>query len=184
MNRDTVIGIVGAVILVAAMVGVFQYERTRAPDSLSGLVLQTVPIANATGATVVTATSEEAINVTQANMTNVTFALKWTVPPPAPGAPASQATVSLEIVPPPGVNATGERAAQAASGSVEVKLQLPNPKPASGPVTLGMGGWTAKIKFVSSTSPTGALPVPQNEQIQWTLTGTAQAWEPAPTPPG
>jgi hypothetical protein len=184
LNRDTVIGIVGAVILVAAMVGVFQYERTLAPGSLGGdLVLGTVTVANATGTTVITQTSEETLNVTQANMTNVTFTLKWTVDPVAQGAPASTATVSLEIVPPPGSNLTGNLTAQGTSGTIEVKTAIPNAKPTSGPITMGAGEWTAKVKFVSSDNPTTTLPVPQQEQIRWTLTGSAQAWGPAPTPP-
>lgn len=180
MNRDTVIGIVGAVILVAAMVGVFQYERTRAPGALGD-----TPIFNSNftgpneqGSLTLGASADAELNVTTQNMTNITFTLTWTPQATPPG----DDTFKLVITPPSGVNATTLEG-QSSTGTVTVVIPIGNAKPTTAPTTLGVGAWTAKITFVSTSAVTPPPPVPVTREDAWKLAVTGTAWAPGPTPP-
>ncbi len=83
MNKDTIVGIVGAVILVGAMVGVFWYEGTQA--SALGAERFAVNFPNQAGSfpevkgsTLEGQSTTQTISVDRANLTSLEFSLAWT----------------------------------------------------------------------------------------------------------
>lgn len=173
MNRDTVIGIVGAVILVAAMVGVFQYERTRAPTTGTGdFTLTNSTLEGVSGETTIRGATEEMVNVSQQNVTTVLFTLKW-----SPSTQGFEDTLKLTVIPPG--NGT-EATASGASGTLELPVNVTSMMPTPGnPVLTGTGAWTIKVEYLSTTSPTGPLPLPQAGTVSWTLAGTVTSYQSA-----
>lgn len=88
MNKDTVVGILGAVILVAAMVGIFYYEGTQAPAGAGVATGGAGPLSlnwttssvagpSARGQTTEGDSTEERVNVSAANLTRIEFVLEW-----------------------------------------------------------------------------------------------------------
>lgn len=155
MNRDTVIGIVGATILVLAMVGVFYYERGVAQeagigagdDGAGGTTNTTLP--SITGSVALGQTDSQLVNVTSSTATNVTFTLTWS------GSTAQrQNTLKLTVAPPTGSGIT-EGAVSDPSSSGEITVTVAVPAGAD-----PMGEWKADVEFVSSGSglPGGVSP--------------------------
>lgn len=179
MNRDTVTGIVGAAILVVAMVGVFQYERTigAARAGLTdgeGWELATLPGPLHEGeATLGGPAADQIVNVTQANLTNVTFTLKWTGPAGSAFAMAVDAPddVTTEIY-----------EADGAEGTLTITVPVANARPtADAPTTLGIGDWKVSAAYTSAgDGPTSTLPPPAGPATTatWTLTVSYEAWDP------
>src|ERR1051326_592820 len=96
MNRDTVIGLVGAVILVVAMVGVFRYERAQPETGVDAFTQIAAPGPTAKGTTNVGAKSDATLPVAKTNVTKAVFTVTWT-------ANAGKDTVTLTVTPPAGV---------------------------------------------------------------------------------
>lgn len=136
MNRDTVIGIVGAVILVTAMVGVFYYERNVAAppvgDGDDAPANATGP--TATGTVALGETHSQVVNVTQTAARNVTFTLTWSA---ASGAD----TLQLTVAPPTGSGILEGNVSEP-SDSGEIVVTVPVPEGAS-----PAGGWKIEVTF-------------------------------------
>lgn len=150
MHRDTVIGIVGVVILVAAMVGVFTYERGQASDLLTGPGGETMNFTApaVTGNVAVGSTSENLVTLNQTGITNVTFTLTWT-----PGA-NSVDTLVLVVAPP---NGTGDPVESSPESDGEITLTIPVANTGAGG-TLGVGDWQVVVEFVSAELSTPVQP--------------------------
>jgi hypothetical protein len=154
MHRDTVIGIVGVVILVAAMVGVFTYERGQA-SSLAGDgggATENVTGPSETGTVALGATEDVVLSMNETGITNVTFTLTWT-----PGAGVD--TLVLRVAP---SNATGitDGFESDPENDGEITIVVPvNNTAADG--QLGVGDWQVSVEFVSAspTTPVGPPPV-------------------------
>lgn len=158
MHRDTVIGIVGVVILVAAMVGVFTYERGQAgnlPDAGSGSTTNfTAPAESGTVA--LGATEDVDISLNQTGMTNVTFTLTWT-------ATNGVDTLRLVVTPANDTGLTSGFESDAEDdGEITLTVPVPNTNAAG---TTGVGNWRVSVEFVSADPD---LPAP----------------DPVPPPPG
>lgn len=172
MHRDTVIGIVGVVILVAAMVGVFTYEKgqTAALASSGSFALANLTLPALTGQVALGETESQLVNVTTTNVTRVTFTVTWA---------ASQAatnTVNVTVRPPAGIEAGGM--AESDGGSVTLTIDVPNGQPTSGPLLLGSGEWKIDVAFVSSTGPApGGLPVLADESVAYEVATEVTSWQ-------
>lgn len=173
MHRDTVIGIVGVVILVAAMVGVFTYERGQAagltgPDG-------TTPVTEAgpslDGSVAVGATEDGTIQLNRTGMTNVTFTLKWT-------AANGVDTLRLSVAPSAQTQMTTGASSDAEDdGEITLTVAVPNTV-ANG--AIGVGAWQVSVEFVSAATGLPAEPpVPPpgttDAQVAWTLSTTIDA---------
>lgn len=153
MNRDTVVGIVGAVILVTAMVGVFYYERSvaatpngegdggPATNSTSGPIVS--------GTVAVGATDSKLANVTATSARNVTFTLTWTA---TNGADTLQVTVA-----PPTGSGIMEGAVSEPSDSGEIVVTVEVPEGAT-----PTGEWKIDVTFTQATPDPlpGGIPPP------------------------
>ncbi|HET6405579.1 MAG TPA: hypothetical protein VFH78_13120 [Candidatus Thermoplasmatota archaeon] len=151
MHRDTVIGIVGVVILVAAMVGVFTYERSQAgalPGGAGGEV-GNFTLEAVTGTAAVGETEQQIVTFNQTGLTNVTFTLTWT-----PGAQTSMNTLELVVTMPDG---TPFEAAPENDGEITLTVPVNNTSSAG---TAGVGDWQVSVRFVSAevTTPVGQPP--------------------------
>lgn len=157
MHRDTVIGIVGVVILVAAMVGVFTYERSQASSQgeADGGTLQTLAGPDASGTVAVGATEDKILAFNQTGITNVTFTLTWT-----PGQASSVDTLRLVVAP---GNDTGLTSGFESEAEDDGEITLTIPVANVGPDgILGVGNWQVTVEFVSAaaTTPVGQPPLP------------------------
>lgn len=166
MHRDTVIGIVGVVILVAAMVGVFTYERSQASDlggddgtstgnftaSLSG----TSPLGEENAEP-----QNMTVNIT--GITNMTFTLSW-----RPGQQTSVDTMRLVVVMPN--NMTQESDPE---DDGEITLTIPIPADAD-----SAGEWQIVAAFVQADAAAPVVGEPpvqppgstgRDTEVSWTL---------------
>lgn len=149
MHRDTVIGIVGVVILVAAMVGVFTYERSQAGDLDGGIG---AGAANFTASLSGNAgigednAYQEILNVNQSGLTNMTFTLTWT-----PG-DTSVDTLRLIVAMPNNMTHESE---EENDGQITLPIEIP-----AG--TDSAGDWQVTVVFVDAQvdSPAGPLDPP------------------------
>lgn len=136
MNKDTWIGIVGCFILVAAMVGVFTYERANAqaagtgPGTVTELAGPTISDTVALGDT---KTSLAEFNATSAR--NVTFTLMWS-------ATNGRDTLKLSVAPPTG-SGIMEGGVSPEEDDGEITLTVQIPEDAS-----PQGAWEVKVEFV------------------------------------
>lgn len=195
MKRDVVIGIVGAAILVAAMVGVFRYEAGRAGTAFD-VAWTTSGIAGPTadGETAEGAQSELTLNVTQANLTRLVFHLNWTDDAGTPD------EFEFTVIDPSGESqtVTGD------SGSLEVVFDnlsaLPPPTRTLGKdeaeararlaqqnsATAGTGTWSFVVRLVDAgdqSVPVAGVPVTEDTQNSWTIETLQVAYEPVLTRP-
>ena len=172
MHRDTVIGIVGVVILVAAMVGVFSYERNQAAGlNGTGGELTTVSGPTLSETTAVGATSEQVLALNQTGMTNVTFTLTWS-------AANGVDTLQLVVVPPAGSGLNETQSEPESDGSISFTVPVPNTG-ADG--QLGVGDWQVSVAFVSAETnlpqqPPVGVPGTTDEQVAWELETSIQAY--------
>lgn len=169
MHRDTVIGLVGVAILVAAMVGVFSYEQSQAAGIGGALALQNVTLPAVTGSTPLGETTDETVAIDQTGITNVTFTLRWT-----PGAGVD--TLAIAVVPPEGASAQQVFDAQGDTGELVVTVPVPNTSQAG---ALGTGGWQVSVQFTSASSglpqePPVPVPGTTDAEVSWTLDTTVQ----------
>lgn len=174
MKKDTVIGLVGVIVLVAAMVGVFRFEQGQVAGltTASAFSLANETLDAVSGTVAVGATESHLVNVTQANVTRVSFTVTWT---PGQG---STDLVNVTVRPPEGMEAGGQQ--ESDSGSVTVTVDVPNGRPAGAPLTLGMAEWKVDVKFVSSQGPAPAgLPVLADTSLSYALETVVTSWQPA-----
>lgn len=170
MHRDTVIGLVGVAILVAAMVGVFSYEQTQAADlGAAGLALQNATLPALDGTTALGDVSEETVAIGQTGITNVTFTLRWS-------ATNGADTLALAIVPPNGTASQEVFDAQGDGGELVVTVPVPNTNRAG---AVGSGDWQVSVQFVSASTglpqePPVPVPGTTDAQVAWTLDTTVQ----------
>ncbi|MHB8586007.1 MAG: hypothetical protein ACYDDF_09290 [Thermoplasmatota archaeon] len=186
MHKDTIVGIVGAVILVAAMVGVFLYERNSPAAEANGtsgstsgaLVLANLSGAGASGTVAVQKTTTQMVNLGFKNMTKATFTVKWT-----PGSTSSD-TVQVTVTPPVGGgNSTG---VTSTNGSATITINVPNPKPSGAAEAAGIGNWTVAVNFMSAQATTQAGSVPPipgapgtpltDSSLSFQVTSSVEAW--------
>lgn len=163
MNKDTVVGILGAVILVAAMVAIFYYEGTQVPGGTGGAggtggtggnaLYRT---ANATGPTASGQNTEEVtVDIAQQNLTAVEFLVTW-----QDDANTDPDTFRVTVTGPDGQNATGEGSDGAAGIPVRVSPIATIPNAANAPATTaGSGTWTISVELVN-VGQVGGLPLP------------------------
>lgn len=140
MNKDTLIGIVGSVLLVAAMVIVFAYERANAEVASDGDDDLVASIAQASlgGSVAVGASDTKTNNITAVGPSNLTFTLTWT---------ASQGsdTLRLTVTAPSGSTGISAMTSPAEDdGSITVKVPIPADY-------AGQGLWSVKVDFTQAT---------------------------------
>lgn len=156
MNKDTVVGIVGAAILVTAMVGIFYYERGVAADGGIGGPGGPGTNANTTGPTVtgtvaLGSTDSKLANITAASAGNVTFRLTWT-------ATNGADTLQITVAPPTGSGIMeGSVSEPSDSGEITVTVAVP----AGATPT---GEWKVDVSFTQATPDPlpGGVPPPTN----------------------
>lgn len=140
MNKDTVIGIVGSALLVAAMVVVFAYERANAqvadPDELTASVAQST----LSGTANVGQSDTKMDNITAPAGTNVTFKLTWTQG-------NGPDTLKITATPPAGSGITAKSSPNENDGSITLVVAVPMD---------AVGDWSVKVDFVSAQG--GTLP--------------------------
>lgn len=140
MNKDTLVGIVGSVILVAAMVIVFAYERSNAvatddgaPDDMAA-TFNNHTVAGSVG---VGASDTKMDNFTVDGPTNVTFLLTWS-------ATNGRDTLRLTVMPPPGSEMVEGATSEASDeGTISLRVAVPAGGWAS-------GEWTVKVDFTEA----------------------------------
>jgi hypothetical protein len=154
MNRDTLTGLVGALVLIAAMLGVFFYERGVAEDAGIGAPgdADATPGFSAItlrGTATLGEVDTQIANVTATTPTSVTFHLAWT-------ATNGADTLQLTVAPPTGSGIT-EGGASEPSDTGEISLTVEVPEGAS-----PAGGWEVKVEFVSARPDPlpGGIPPP------------------------
>lgn len=158
MDRDVTVGIVGAVVLVAAMVGIFFYERSVAPlpaEGNPGTGTNETASASASGTTAV---GESTVETLRLSGGNATFTLSWT-----PGA-NSEDTLGLTVTSP-----DGRESSPMESSTSPIELTF-----AGVP-----GNWTIEVAFVSASGPAPAGPGPvtgvgADTQVAWSLDATSR----------
>lgn len=175
MHRDTVTGLVAAGVLVAAMVGVFFYERGvairegigqdaagDAPSSLAG--------PSVIGTTAAGASTAKTIVVNQTGLTNLTFTLRWT-------ATAGVDTMRLAVAPSQATGVTTGKESEAESdGEIVLTLPIGN---AAADGALGVGPWEVTVDFVSArTGLPAEPPVPPpgttDTNVDWSVETTME----------
>jgi len=189
MHKDTVVGILGAVILVAAMVGIFYYEGTQVPGGTStvggnGSTLRvnwtSVPVdgPQQQGSTNEGGSSDTSVSLNQTNITSIEFMLQWTDDIPNSGPDHFRMTVT----PPNGTNISGADAEGDASFSVNIPVgSAPNATTASAlqlaqwVSTKGMGNWTVHIELTNAGDVGQDPPVPPPVPIP-NVTDTGNGW--------
>lgn len=170
MNRDLVIGIVGAAILVAGMIAVFTYERGVAitnTKNTGGLVNSTGP--TTTGSVDLGKSADKIVTINASHLTNVTFTLTWK-------ATNGKDTLKLTVSPPEGIPA-GAVSEPKDTGTITLTIPVPA---GSGNATLGAGDWKLKVEFTKADpgAPVG-LPTPPpamtDASVSWSIASTLQA---------
>jgi hypothetical protein len=144
MNKDTVIGIIGSVVLVTAMVVVFVYERNNMPAApVVTTPVTHVAVASLAGSVSLSGRDAKMDNITAVGPTDVKFHLTWT-------ATNGKDTLILTVTPPKG-NVSAVTSAPTDSGDATVVVHVP-----AG--TVLRGDWKVQVEFTSA-KPT-PLPVP------------------------
>lgn len=200
MKKDLVIGIVGTLILLTAMVGVFRYEAAQRGASFDVTwEPRAIEAAAIDGGTNEGESTVQSVNVTQANLTAIEFILEWTDNQANTGPDEFTLTV---------MSPTGEtRSASGDAGRVSVVFEGIAPTPPEMRLlasdesaaraqalrqyssTAGMGAWNVTVTLVQAgdaTTPAGPAPVPvpqlQDGANDWTLRPILTAFEAAFTP--
>jgi hypothetical protein len=145
LEKDTVIGIVGACILVGVMAAVFVYEYQNAPGADPDLTEANVAGPTVQDTTNVGQATRKAVPLDLEHITNVTFTLTW-------DAQNGQDTLQLIVQAPNGTTVTSPE-----SDSETITLEVPVPD-GDEDAAAGKGGWNVTVRFVRNTPPAG-LPV-------------------------
>lgn len=140
MNKDTLIGIVGSVVLVAAMVVVFVYERANAEvaDDTDDNMVASIAQASLSGSVAVGASDSKTNDITAVGPSNLTFTLAWS-------AAQGSDTLRLTVTPPSGSEGLNTMTSQAENdGSIKLTVQIPAGHASH-------GNWTVKVDFTQAT---------------------------------
>lgn len=169
MNRDTLTGVVGALVLVGAMVGVFLYERANAAEAGIGnpsdsplpLVNATAPGPSTTGVAALGGDTTKVLPISQGNLTRVAFTVTWT-------ATNGKNTLQVRVEPPAGAGPAVESEAED-DGSLEVAVTLPSNLTA--PHQAGTGDWKVTVAYLRGTGlvPAAPQPLQPDPSVQWNL---------------
>lgn len=200
MKRETIFGLAGGAILLAAMVGVFQYEGSRASSVVLGsesydVAWSTNEVAGPgkSGELAPREGKSEAIDVALANLTATAFTLEWTDDVGGPD------VFRFTVVSPEGVrlSVTG------ASGKLTLSFTGLNAIPARGIVfaddeseaerTLaskntrraGTGAWNATVELLEAagqTTPVGGIPLQPDPGNAWAIATAHTVYVPTLTP--
>lgn len=189
MHKDTIVGIAGAAILVAAMAGVFWYEGTRGAET-QGARSFSVSFAEApvngpskTGTANVGTPVVETFKIAQGNLTKITFTLVWT----DESTPNNQPdTFTLKVEPPNGTTIEAQESDPVANGagapgeialtftigtlpsattvSADTASQAQDRAMSQSARSLGLGDWKITVTLTQAGDPTpvalpGGLPV-------------------------
>ncbi|MEA3136896.1 MAG: hypothetical protein QOJ26_1244 [Thermoplasmata archaeon] len=149
MNRDTLVGIVGSALLVAAMVVVFVYERNNAQAALGDDALVThVGEASLSGSVAVGQSDSKTDHIAASGPANVTFHLTWT-------AGNGRDTLKITATPPVGSNLTAKSSQAENDGAIDLVVSIP----ADGESD---GNWTIKVEFTQAAANPlpGGIPPP------------------------
>ncbi|HVL49639.1 MAG TPA: hypothetical protein VM889_13875 [Candidatus Thermoplasmatota archaeon] len=194
MNKDTIVGVVGAVILVIAMIGVFKYEGDQAGSATGGrnafdVAWSTTDKAgpSADGSVNLKGSADGALKVAEANVTKATFALTWTatngkdklkltVTSPSGEAKTAESdtgtvNVAFDVAPlPPATTARGDDANAAKKGLA----------PQAG-ANAAVGEWKLKVEFLDATGiqlHPAQPPIQQDQKVSWKVSSLLTVWEP------
>lgn len=198
MKKDLVIGIVGTLILLTAMVGVFRYEAAQQGSSFDvAWASRSADGETQDGGANEGQPVEATVNVTQANLTKVEFVLEWT----DDQANTDPDRFNLTVTSP-----TGEtRAATADNGKVSVVFDNLAPTPQAARLlgsdeaaaraqatrqyasAAGAGAWNVTILLEDAgdvAAAAGQVPVPQIQDAanSWTLRAVYTFYEATLTP--
>ena len=186
MKKDLIIGIVGTLILLTAMVGVFRYEAGQRGASFDvSWATRTVEASAVDGGTNEGESSVAAVNLTQLNITRVEFVLEWT----DNQANTAPDEFNLTVTSPSGrtysASGDGGRVSVVVSEGFaampqEVRLLGSDEAAARDQATrqfsssAGTGAWNVTVTLVQAgdtATPAGPVPVPQLQDgaNDWTL---------------
>lgn len=170
MNKDTWIGILGSLVLISAMVGVFVYERASAQaasdapgdETTAGIAGPTLTDTVAIGET-----ETSLANVTATSARNVTFTLAWT-------ATSGRDTLKLTVAPPTG-SGIPEGGASDGEDDGEIVVPVLVPEGAS-----PQGQWEVKVEFVRAepdllpggVPPPSPVPSETDSSVKYTIQTT------------
>lgn len=192
MKRDMVVGIVGTVILVAAMVGVFRYEAARGGGQSWTVTWSTGTEAGPeeSGETQAGVTTPVELEIAAPNVTSIEFLLEWTDDVGAPD--------EFEVIV---TSPTGEnRTAKGSGGTLSVVFEDITPMP--GEIRLlaaseaeaasrvardatthaADGVWNVGVRLASApgvVAPAGGVEVQPDGQNAWTLQAKLTTYRPA-----
>lgn len=192
MKKDLVIGIVGTLILLTAMVGVFRYEASQRGASFDvSWETRSLEAAALEGGTNEGETTAETVTLDHLNLTTVEFVLSWT----DETANTAPDEFNVTVTSPEGVT----RSATASNGALVVTFEnISRPPP---PVRLlggdqdavaaqaardyatrvGTGVWHVNVTLVNAGdyAADGTVPVPQlqDNANAWTLTPRLTVFE-------
>lgn len=195
LNKDTVIGIVGSIVLVAAMIGVFTYERSQANAGAFAVTWESVQSdgPSAEGSTPLQQSTETTVDIAQTNLTSVDFTVSWT---PTQGTD----TLRVTVTPPEGSGLNATEPVEGDSGTITVSVPVPNALPTvdraagadesdatarlaqSYASPVGTGTWTITVEFVSASGVIpvpGAPPVGSDTEVAWTAASSLTHYAPA-----
>lgn len=172
MNRDTITGLVGAAILVVAMVGVFQYERSlgaQAATDPGDLTLQSFDGPTISETTALGEATDSLVNITHERAANVTFTLTWS------GASTNTLSVALDA---PDAVTSDVMTDESDTGTITITVAVPQDAQAAA----ASEDWKVSVAFVNAAG-TGPSPLPPpagpDASVTWTLTTSVEAWAPA-----
>ena len=199
MKKDLVIGIVGTLILLTAMVGVFRYEAAQRGASFD-VTWQTLDVdgPGLDGGTNEGESTTGSLNLTRANLTKVSFVLEWT----DDQANTAPDEFNLTVTAPDGRTYSTSGATSPLTLTVEGLSPVPQDARLLGSdeaaardqanrqftSSAGMGAWNVTVTLVQAgdtTAPGGvAPPVPQlqDNANSWALRTELTAYEAALTP--
>lgn len=190
MKKDLVIGIVGTVILVVAMIGVFKYEASRGGGSSFQVTWAEATAAgpSESGTLQEGASDAKDLDVNATNVTKIEWTLSWT------DDVGNNDAFEFVVTSPSGVNRTGE----GSNGKASVVFENLTAMPAEmrilasseadaeariardATTTAAQGVWVVSIRLASApgqASP-GGVDVPPDNGNAWSLTSTLTVYEP------
>jgi hypothetical protein len=191
MKRDLVIGIVGAAILVAAMVGVFRYEAARAGSAYDvEWTTTTLDGPVQAGETAEGQRSEVTLAISEANLTALTFVLTWTddvgagdefqltvVDPAGEVSQSARSTTGEIALTFEGLATAPPASRVVATSESDARAQLARQHT----ITTGTGTWSVIVELLNAdetSTVVGNVPVPPDTGNAWTLQARQVVYEP------
>ncbi|MHB8605144.1 MAG: hypothetical protein ACYDCK_07775 [Thermoplasmatota archaeon] len=195
------LGVIGAVVLLAAMVGVFWYEGSGGASTIGSKSFAVSwasadnPGPSGKGTSNLGASGEAQVNVSTPNLTRLAFTVTW-------AATNGKDTVKVTITPPAGVPGGNRTFGPASSGRADIAFDLPTTLPATSTIfadteslalarlapthtaTLGEGAWKVVVAFTDASGvdplPMGP-PLQQDQTVAWDVKSVASVYAPTLT---